>query len=312
MGILTNIKNMFGSRAIRRKNSHSQGNPPAANTRRKQFYKQPRFFRTAFAGIFLVFALLLTIHSGDPYVSHKNLKTIPIDNEFIQTFRGRIGRWVKFQKNKFQPELSALGSSLNEVRELNGFSPSNGNYVFIPMSAEVYNELLEKGLGRRIVEFDKRKMIWPVEIPSYTSRFGHRRKGMHLGLDMGCARGTVVVASSDGVVKVSARMGGMGKAINILHDDGLDTWYGHNNVLLVQEGERVNRGQIIAFSGNTGRSTGPHLHFEIRYMNIHLDPEDFLPFAIRNPDLVARETPGKGFGVISESAFLMDSSRETH
>ena len=197
---------------------------------------------------------------------------------------------------------------MEEINSLNA-GAKDGDYVFIPMSEVVYNDLLSSGFGRKIVEVDNRKLVWPVEAPSYSSRFGHRRKGMHQGLDMACARGTIVIAANDGVVQLAQSLGGMGRAISVLHSDGLETWYAHNSVLLVKEGERVSRGQIIALSGNTGRSTGPHLHFEIRFMSVALDPEDFLPYGYRNPDLVLRETPGNGFGIVSESALLMDRSR---
>lgn len=258
----------------------------------------------------MVLSFFIFIKAGEPFSGENNIISIPVDNEYIQTYRGRIGRWTLYEKKSINESLENLGASINELNAVNGFHLENGDYVFIPMSETVYNDLLEKGFGRKISEIDRRKFVWPVELPSYSSRFGHRRKGMHLGLDMACARGTVVVAANDGVVQVSASsMGGMGRALMIHHDDGLETWYAHNSILLVKEGERVNRGQIIAFSGNTGRSTGPHLHFEIRFMNVYLDPEDFLPFSLRNPDVVLRETPGNGFGVLSESALLLDRSR---
>ena len=270
------------------------------------------YLPTGYTSLFFILFIssFFLINAGESFPGEKNLISIPVDNEYIQTYRGRIGRWTLYEKKNINESLENLGSTLNNMIAMNGFQPGNGDYVFIPMSEQVYNKILEKGFGRKIAQIDRRKFVWPVELPSYSSRFGHRRKGMHLGLDMACARGTVVVAANDGVVKVSASsMGGMGRALMIRHENGLETWYAHNSRLLVKEGEKVNRGQIIAFSGNTGRSTGPHLHFEIRFMDVHLDPEDFLPFGFRNPDVVLRETPGNGFGILSESALLLDSSR---
>jgi hypothetical protein len=85
--------------------------------------------------------------------------------------------------------------------------------------------------------------------------------------------------------------GGLGLAVAIQHANGNVTWYAHNTAVLLSEGEHVNRGQIVAYSGSTGRSTGPHVHFEVRFMDVPLDPEDFIQFGLVRPDLVVREGP---------------------
>ena len=98
-----------------------------------------------------------------------------------------------------------------------------------------------------------------------TSGYGRRWGRMHKGIDIAAPVGTPIFAAASGVV-VYARWnsGGYGNLIDIQHPDGSLTRYAHNNRLLVREGEAVGQGQLIAEMGSTGRSTGPHLHFEIR------------------------------------------------
>ena len=110
---------------------------------------------------------------------------------------------------------------------------------------------------------------WPARTRRVTSRFGYRRhpithrRTFHKGLDIGTGAGAPIYAAADGVVTFSGRMGGYGKLVVIRHPRGFETRYAHNSRLLVRKGQRVSRGQRIAISGNTGRTNGPHLHFEI-------------------------------------------------
>lgn len=121
----------------------------------------------------------------------------------------------------------------------------------------------------------------PVRFTGISSPFGTRlhpvlkRYISHEGVDMK-ARYIDVRASKEGRVKFAGYMGGYGKIIIITHEDGYETRYAHLNNFSVKQGDRVASGQLIAQSGNTGRSTGPHLHFEIRRNGRALDPMRFL------------------------------------
>lgn len=236
---------------------------------------------------FLSFILLLPIAA----LSGLDRKTvrIPVDNEHIQRYNGLLGRWIVPGNTSMEEIARRMGTTVSRIHEVNGNQVSQHEFVFVPMSRETYDNLLASGLGRRIYELDSRKMVWPVEDPGYTSRYGKRGNRMHEGLDIGCARGTIIYAAEKGVVEKSRWYGAMGKTIVLRHENGLQTWYGHNSSLLVKEGDVIEKGQIISYSGNTGRSTGPHLHFEVRYNHISMNPEDFLPYGYTNPELVIRE-----------------------
>jgi murein DD-endopeptidase MepM/ murein hydrolase activator NlpD len=105
--------------------------------------------------------------------------------------------------------------------------------------------------------------VWPTR-GTLSSNYGRRWGRMHQGIDIAGPIGTPVVAAADGVVVASSYQGGgYGNVIDVQHSDGSMTRYGHNNRLIASAGQAVKQGQHIADMGNTGRSTGPHLHFEI-------------------------------------------------
>lgn len=99
---------------------------------------------------------------------------------------------------------------------------------------------------------------------------GERR--VHAGVDFAAPAGTPVVAAAAGVVRVAGRHGGYGLLVVLDHGDGIQTRYAHASRLLVAAGQAVARGQLIALVGSTGRSTGPHLHFEVRVGGVAQDP----------------------------------------
>jgi murein DD-endopeptidase MepM/ murein hydrolase activator NlpD len=125
--------------------------------------------------------------------------------------------------------------------------------------------------------------VAPVKTGWMSSNFGWRidpftgKEAMHEGVDFVVPVGTPVYASAGGIVSYAAMNdSGYGNMIEIDHGNGIATRYAHASKLLVKVGQMVRRGQEIALSGDTGRSTGPHLHFEVRYKGIAQNPERFL------------------------------------
>ena len=120
----------------------------------------------------------------------------------------------------------------------------------------------------------------PANYPK-TSDYGWRWRRMHRGVDLGYPVGTPVAAAFDGIVRISkgSNTGGYGNLVVIRHDNGLETYYAHLSRRLVNPGQMVKAGDIIGLGGSTGRSTGPHLHFEIRYLGIDINPNKLVDFA---------------------------------
>ena len=119
--------------------------------------------------------------------------------------------------------------------------------------------------------------LWPVPGKYYvTSPYGARWGTVHKGLDISCPIGTSVVAAKSGTVISSYRSSSAGEYIVIDHGDGMCTEYMHNSIRLVSSGDYVDAGQVIAYSGNTGQSTGPHCHFGVRINGERVDPAPYL------------------------------------
>ncbi|UCD84192.1 MAG: M23 family metallopeptidase [Deltaproteobacteria bacterium] len=123
--------------------------------------------------------------------------------------------------------------------------------------------------------------IWPTR-GWITSGFGYRvypftgEKKMHDGLDIATAIGTPIIAPADGIVTYVGTEGTYGKMLLINHGYGLSTCYGHCSKIFVKPGQKVVRGEEIANVGNTGISTGPHLHYEVRVNGVPVNPENYL------------------------------------
>lgn len=124
--------------------------------------------------------------------------------------------------------------------------------------------------------------MWPTSGP-ITSPFGWRThpifgtQRFHSGIDIGADYGDEVVATDGGVVIYADWMGGYGKAVIVDHGGGISTLYAHNSELVVSEGQKVYKGQIISRVGSTGYSTGPHLHYEVRQGGSPVNPLNYLP-----------------------------------
>lgn len=125
------------------------------------------------------------------------------------------------------------------------------------------------------------QMIWPVN-GVITSPFGYRthpifgRQILHSGIDIGVDEGTPVHAADGGVVVEAGWISGYGYCVIIDHGNGTSSLYGHNSSLAVSSGQAVSQGQVIAYAGSTGNSTGPHVHFEVRVGGEPVDPSAYL------------------------------------
>jgi murein DD-endopeptidase MepM/ murein hydrolase activator NlpD len=118
-------------------------------------------------------------------------------------------------------------------------------------------------------------LVWPVH-GVLTSTYGWRWGRMHEGIDLAVPSGTPVVSAAAGTVIVAGWMGGYGNLVVVDHGNGIATAYGHNTSVAVNYGQSVAQGQLIAYSGNTGHSTGPHVHFEVRVNGTPVDPLGYL------------------------------------
>ncbi|MFZ5989655.1 MAG: M23 family metallopeptidase [Bacillota bacterium] len=168
----------------------------------------------------------------------------------------------------FINDINRLKSILDSLEKINKSEPG------------IVNDLTET--EAKLKEYiDAVPTLWPTS-GRISSTFGQRtdplnfRQRKHEGIDIAASRGQSIKAAAIGKVVFSDWNGNYGKTVIIDHGYGLSTLYAHCSSLLVKEGQSVNKGDLIARVGNTGRSTGDHLHFEVRINNVAVDPLKYL------------------------------------
>ncbi len=165
-------------------------------------------------------------------------------------------------------------------------------YDEVEPEPDIYTEGWESGLVNPYKESDVpmtkvinlKGYVMPVRSTRVTSHYGYRpRFGRnHKGIDIGCPMGDTVRAAFSGRVRLTKfERNGFGFYVIVRHENGLETVYGHLSRFLCQPDQYVKAGQPIALSGSTGRSTGPHLHFETRFMGYAINPEAIFDFENR-------------------------------
>ena len=147
---------------------------------------------------------------------------------------------------------------------------------------EVFYNKKEALLLKHSVLKETLPTLYPVDVPYTSSSFGWRRdpflgiRAFHKGLDFSAAHGEKIRSTGAGMVTMVGKGKNYGNFLKIKHGDGLETRYAHCSKILVKKGDIVEKNQVIALVGNTGRSTGPHLHYEIRLNGRALDPRQYL------------------------------------
>ncbi|MGI1670479.1 MAG: peptidoglycan DD-metalloendopeptidase family protein [Neptuniibacter sp.] len=211
----------------------------------------------------------------------------------------------------YQDELNQLSTSLSDLK-LERDQLQEENIRIGELNATLDNSLygLEALLGMEhiddmgperaedlTVEANKRLYFLhaipngvPVQARRISDRFGYRihpvkkKKVMHNGIDFKADRGTPVYATADGVVEFAGfhKSSGFGKLIILQHNFGFKTYYAHLDAVKIKTRDFIRKGQLIGLSGNTGLSTGPHLHYEIRHLFTSINPEPFISWDITN------------------------------
>lgn len=154
----------------------------------------------------------------------------------------------------------------------------NGKWVFVASNVGFRAQLADSRVDTSNYDYlESGEFIWPVPASKrVSSHFGKRGSGHHDGVDIAARRGTNIIASAGGKVSFVGRMRGYGKTVILKHPNGHHTVYAHTNKYFVKKGQSVSQGEVIAHVGSTGRSSGPHLHFEIRKNNKVRNPASYL------------------------------------
>ncbi len=209
------------------------------------------------------------------------LKSIVQANGILDANRLRIGTMLRIPGK-------ALGGVWYEVQPgdtLSGIAHRHGlGWKVLQLTNDIASPRhLRVGAKIFIPNGSESAFRCPLRVPiDVTSKYGHRyhpitgRYRLHEGIDFRASVGTRVYAAQSGKVIYAGRRGGYGKVVGIQHAGDWTTWYGHLSRIRVSVGGKVDQGQVIGLSGNTGMSTGPHLHFEIRYKGKSENPVRYL------------------------------------
>ncbi len=210
---------------------------------------------------------VLTVQQSVPYLSVRTVDK-EIYEEPIEAPVEYVQDDSMYEGDTKVLEEGAEGSALVHatVTKVNGVEQAR-DITSSQTLTEPSTRVVAQGTKERPKTMAKGYFIWPV-YGHITSRYGSRSLfgtyNFHGGLDIAVPTGTTVKAADGGTVTFAGRKGNYGNLVIITHDNGAQTYYAHNSRLLVSPGDKVYQGQAIAKAGSTGRSTGPHCHFEIR------------------------------------------------
>ena len=190
-------------------------------------------------------------------------------------------------------ELSEVSDSLSEIEVLIGLSPSAND---VSLKERVNATKLNSEHMATLLQFIPSGS--PVKYKGITSKYGYRihptlnRKEFHRGLDMRARMKTPVYATADGIVEYSGfhKKSGFGRLVILEHNYGFKSYYGHLNKIVVKYGKFVKKGTLIAYSGNSGMSSGPHIHYELRFLHRTINPFWFVKWNVKNyKDIFSKE-----------------------
>lgn len=211
----------------------------------------------------------------------------------LNDFEKKIRIIANIEKKDIQNSLFGIGGSTPEDLDTSILTTEKHNSLLREMNEQVeeLDEALEKqeeGFADLYQFIEEQKNILastPAIRPTngwVSSQFGYRtspftgRRTFHKGLDIANRKNTPIVAPADGVVTFAAPKGNMGTMLTIDHGHGIVTRYGHLNKIMIKAGDSVKRGDTIGLMGNSGRSTGPHLHYEVRLNGIPVNPVKYI------------------------------------
>lgn len=215
---------------------------------------------------------------------HIDLQTLMISNKLDSNSILRVGQRLQIPSDNERVHIIRRGETLwdiaqhynvklDELMRLNANQKASnlkiGDKIILP--GDIARIAMAGNSSRSIVS----RFNWPLR-GTITSRYGWRSSGFHHGLDVAGDLGAPIQAAAGGVVSFTGHMSLYGNTVIIDHPDGMQTLYAHLHKIKVKKGERVRSGETIATVGNTGRSTGPHLHFEIRRGSERYDPLAYL------------------------------------
>ncbi|HLR87150.1 MAG TPA: M23 family metallopeptidase [Wenzhouxiangella sp.] len=241
------------------------------------------------AAVMLAGVLTIVFLSGKIGGLNNSITELTAEKQAIESQREQLARRNSKLSSELadrQQALASLTLGLENIEALVGTVSSPDQ----PLAVRVDNatrSALEKRLMLRSIPSG-----FPVVSKTITSGFGTRyhpilkRERKHGGVDLRAQLGTPVYATADGVVKWAGMHhgSGLGNMVEVVHNYGFSTVYGHLSETGVKSGSYIKRGDLLGYSGDTGRSTAPHLHYEVRHLGSRLNPAPFMDWSLDDYD----------------------------
>lgn len=252
-----------------------------------------KFLNLNFKSFFSVFLIILLLTTGCAEfkdIFTNNLESNPRKKTKDQSYNGSSSEELQYtyyivkENDTFDSIADEFNVKVSQIKELNGYDvelkPEVGDELIVPVSKHKSKQKPKKKKKKEVSSSKPSSSsslyIWPVN-GKFTSGFGKRGGKLHDGIDVSAPRGTEVIASRTGKVIHAGRLSGYGNLVVLKHDENYFTAYAHLTKIFVKKGAFVKQGKKVGTVGNTGKSRGPHLHFEIRYKTKPIDPLKFLP-----------------------------------
>jgi len=245
-----------------------------------------------YVGVFMAFigfSAVGTIYYLDYEVDRIEQKGLEmqISNTALKEKNKLLNKSMKETENILsikKDELEDLSESLSKIEMMIGLNPPEDT----PLKERI--NLTKVNSQEMMVLLQFVPSGTPIEFKGITSKFGYRmhpilkRREFHHGIDMRAKMKTPVYATADGIVEWAGmkKKSGYGRLIVIQHNYGFKTYFGHLKKVVVKSGQFIKKGDLIAYSDNSGRSNGPHLHYEIRFNERVVDPTLFLKWNLNN------------------------------
>ncbi|WP_258864844.1 M23 family metallopeptidase [Helicobacter sp. MIT 14-3879] len=250
-------------------------------------FKHIIFYFVTFVGA-VIFFILVVLHTFASEISDIEYKYNYIQNQYQNLINKHIDLSAQISNKK--EETMLVADKIEELEGVIGISNNNNNYG-LKSRVEIASIT---GLQKLFI-----MKFFPNGYPLNTykrisSPYGYRihplsnTKEMHTGTDLAADVDTPVYATADGVVDFakSGWNGGYGTIVKLDHFFGFKTYYAHLNSIVVNRGDFVRKGQLVAYVGNTGASSGYHLHYEVRFLGSHIDSKNFMDWNMSNFDKI--------------------------
>lgn len=225
-----------------------------------------------------------TIHEGDEIIINKSEPLLSVKAKYV--YEGE--RAIPYESNEVQDSSIPLGKKVVVSEGTEGKKYVIEQVVMVNGEVTETNIISEEIISQPVaatVKVGTKKDLSTVAVsgklarPVYgtiSSRFGRRGRSFHSGLDIAAPTGTPIKAADGGTVSFTGWSSGYGYLVKINHGGGYETYYAHCSQILAKTGEKVSKGDVIAKVGNTGRSTGPHCHFEVRVNGVAQNPSNYI------------------------------------